>query len=286
MEKMRGECLRIGPSLLAADFTRLGDAVRDVELAGANVLHCDVMDGVFVPNLSFGFPILESLRRTTSLPFDTHLMIVDPDRNDYVDRCVAVGASMVSFHLEAFDLVNATPDQPWNQTSQSDVVRRAERLIRRIQSLGAKAGIALAPRTPIAAIGPLAEWMDFLLIMSVEPGFGNQTFMPQVLDKVRDFRRRYGNERVVSIDGGVNVETIGACVAAGVNYPIAGTAVFGRLPTVKRGREENGCGESAECTDGCRPQSPVDRYRTNLFLLQNAAGPLGNSPCDRTDVMI
>ncbi|MDD3469082.1 MAG: ribulose-phosphate 3-epimerase [Thermoguttaceae bacterium] len=231
----------LGPSLLAADFASLATEMRAVEAAGLHVLHVDVMDGVFVPNLSFGFPILESVRSHTRIPFDCHLMIADPDRGDYIERFGAVGAAMISFHLESFGFAQCsaegevvptisriTPEiyPMWNHLATRDAFQRSAQLVKRIHQLGAKAGIAISPKTPLSAALPFLEPVDFVLIMSVEPGFGNQSFMPETLDKVRELRRIYGDSKLISIDGGVKEATIGMCVAAGVRYPIAGTAFF------------------------------------------------------------
>ncbi len=264
-ETFRRNPVVLGPSLLAADFASLGEELRAVEASGIHVLHVDVMDGVFVPNLSFGFPILESIRPHTHLPFDCHLMIADPDRSDYIERFGSLGAAMISFHLESFGFAQCSVEgettptisqilpeihPTWNHLATRDTIQRSAKLVERIHRLGAKAGVAISPQTPLSTVLPFLEPVDFVLIMSVEPGFGNQSFMPKTLDKVRELRKIYGDSKVISIDGGVKEATIGECVAAGVRYPIAGTAFF-RKP-------EN------------PPQSLADYYKQKSQILMNA----------------
>lgn len=195
----------IGPSLLAADFGRLAEEVRRLEEAGAKVLHLDVMDGHFVPNLSFGVPVVEAVRRVTRLPLDVHLMISEPGR--YLKAFRQAGADLMTIHIEA------VPDP------------RA--LLREIRDLGAGAGLSLNPPTPIDAIAPFVDEVDLVLVMSVMPGFGGQKFQPVALEKLRWLREHVRPEVLLSVDGGVNTETIRACARAGAELFVTGTALLG-----------------------------------------------------------
>ncbi|GIU74068.1 MAG: ribulose-phosphate 3-epimerase [Bryobacteraceae bacterium] len=200
--------IEILPSLLAGDFTRLGEQIEQVTAAGARMLHFDVMDGHFVPNISFGLPVLESLRKKTRLQFDVHLMIADAD--SYVARFVEAGADLVSVHVEACPHIDRT--------------------IRVIQSEGARAGAVLNPATPLAALEHILPMVDYVLLMSVNPGYGGQKFIPYVLDKVRrlrEWRSRLGLEFAIEIDGGVSVDNVGVVAEAGVDWVVAGTSVLG-----------------------------------------------------------
>lgn len=200
--------IEILPSLLAGDFTRLGEQIEQVTAAGARMLHFDVMDGHFVPNISFGLPVLESLRKKTRLQFDVHLMIADAD--SYAARFVEAGADLVSVHVEACPHIDRT--------------------IRVIQSEGARAGAVLNPATPIAALEHILPMVDYILLMSVNPGYGGQKFIPYVLDKVRrlrEWRSRLGLDFAIEIDGGVTVDNVGVVAEAGVDWVVAGTSVLG-----------------------------------------------------------
>jgi ribulose-phosphate 3-epimerase len=200
--------IEILPSLLAADFARLGDQIDQVSAAGVNFLHFDVMDGHFVPNISFGLPVLESLRKRTRLAIDAHLMISDADA--YAPRFVAAGADCVSVHQEACPHIDRT--------------------LRVIQSEGARAGVVLNPATPIATLDHVLPLVDFVLLMSVNPGYGGQKFIPYVLDKVRalrERRERLGLNFAIEIDGGVSVDNVGMVAEAGVDWVVAGSSVFG-----------------------------------------------------------
>jgi ribulose-phosphate 3-epimerase len=195
--------LEISPSILAADFSRLGDEIRCVEEAGCERLHLDVMDGHFVPNLSIGPPVIESVRKVTRLPLDTHLMITDPIR--YADPFVKAGSDSIRFHLEV-------APEPFKVI---DLLRR----------LGAGVGVVLNPATPTSSVASIVKAVDLVLVMSVWPGFGGQRFMPEVLPKFAELRR-LGFDGDFEIDGGIDRDTIGCAAAAGANVLVAGTAIF------------------------------------------------------------
>jgi ribulose-phosphate 3-epimerase len=203
---LRASNVRIAPSLLSADFTRLSEHVQIVEAAGAEMLHLDVMDGHFAPNISFGPPVIKSLRKCTTLYFDAHLMISEPGR--YAQAFVEAGCDLVTFHVEAAD--------------QPDAV------VEHIRSLGAAVGVSINPDTPVSAIEPIVDQVDLVLVMSVWPGFSGQKFIPSVLDKVRTLRGLLGSHQRLEIDGGIDPETIGDAVKAGADTLVAGSAVFGQ----------------------------------------------------------
>jgi ribulose-phosphate 3-epimerase len=198
---------RIAPSLLAADFGRLAEEVHRVEDAGADSLHLDVMDGHFVPNISYGIPVIESLRKTTRLELDTHLMLSDP--LSYVGPFKEAGSDSLTVHVE----IDADPNL----------------VLDAIRALGLKCGLAVNPATPVDALFPFLERLDLALVMSVEPGFGGQAFQPQALDKVRflsaEIKRR-GLDLPIQIDGGVNTDNAADCRRAGARFLVAGSAVF------------------------------------------------------------
>jgi ribulose-phosphate 3-epimerase len=200
--------VKIAPSLLSADFADIADQIRMVESGGCDELHLDSMDGVFVPNLTWGMKIVKDLRKLTALPFDCHLMIVEPER--YVDAFREAGADVITFHYEA------TPHQ--------------HRLLRHIRSLGAKAGIAINPGTPSAQLVDLVEEIDRVLVMSVNPGFGGQSFIERALVKVTEVRALL-NERnpagEIEIDGGIGPANLERAVRAGADVLVAGNALFG-----------------------------------------------------------
>ena len=200
--------IRLAPSILAADFAALGEAVAAVERGGADLIHVDVMDGHFVPNLTVGPPVVRSLRRVARVPLDVHLMIEDPDR--YIEAFVEAGAAMVSVHVEAASHLQQT--------------------LSVIRSLGATAGAVLNPATPVGALGEVAAEVDYVLVMTVNPGFGGQTFLAQSESKIRRVRAlldEVGNQAPVEVDGGIDLETVGRVVAAGAEILVAGSAIFG-----------------------------------------------------------
>jgi ribulose-phosphate 3-epimerase len=194
----------IGPSLLACDFANLEREVRRVEDAGARILHLDVMDGHFVPNLSIGVPIVEAVRRVTDLPLDVHLMISEPAR--YVKPFRDAGADLLTFHAEV--VPDPTP------------------LLREVRKLGALAGIAVNPPTPVETIESCLGDCDLVLVMTVMPGFGGQSMRPEAIDKVRWVKEQGREGTLVSVDGGVNGETIAPCAAAGADLFVVGTGLF------------------------------------------------------------
>jgi ribulose-phosphate 3-epimerase len=195
----------IAPSLLAADFAHLEREIRDLEDAGAQVLHLDVMDGHFVPNLSFGLPVVEAVRRVTELPLDVHLMISEPER--FVGPFLDAGADMLSFHIE--------------------VANNPTHLLGEIRRLGAAAGIALSPPTPVSALEDYLDQCDLVLVMSVSPGLGGQDFQPEALAKLRRLSSGTRADLLVSIDGGVSTDTIGRCAGAGAQVFVVGTGLLG-----------------------------------------------------------
>ena len=201
--------IRIAPSVLSADFARLAEEAEDVRRAGADAIHFDVMDGVFVPNISMGFPVLKSLRRCSDLFLDVHLMVDRPLR--YVERFCDAGADLVNVHVEA--------DTPENTRAALEAIR----------ARGKKTGVTVKPGTPAEALLPYLELADLLLIMTVEPGFGGQRFMADMLEKVRTVRGwldARGLTAELEVDGGVDAATAPLCIAAGATMLVAGSAVF------------------------------------------------------------
>jgi ribulose-phosphate 3-epimerase len=198
--------MRIAPSILSADFAALGEAIARVEAAGADQLHVDVMDGHFVPNLTLGPPVIESIRKRTRLPLDVHLMIEEPDR--WVETYVKAGADYLTVHAEA------TP--------------HLERILAQIREAGAKAGVALNPSTPPEVLEYVLEDLDLVLVMSVNPGFGGQSFIPTAYEKIRRLRTLLGGRDVwVSVDGGVKADNAGPLARAGATVLVAGSSIFG-----------------------------------------------------------
>ena len=200
--------IKIAPSILAADFAQLGAQIAAAERGGADLIHVDVMDGHFVPNITIGVPVVRSLKRVVQVPLDVHLMIEDPDR--FIEAFVDAGASMISVHVE--------------------VLPHLHRTIQFIKSLGARAGAAINPSTPVAALEEVAGDLDHVLVMSVNPGFGGQTFIPRSESKIQAIRRLLdaaGNRAPIEVDGGVDETNIARLVAAGASVFVAGSAVFG-----------------------------------------------------------
>jgi len=200
--------VRIAPSILSADFAALGDAVAAVERGGADLIHVDVMDGHFVPNITIGPPVVRSIKRIARVPLDVHLMISEPDR--YIEAFAEAGADLISVHVE--------------------VLPHLHRTVHAIKALGAKAGVVLNPSTPVSALEQMAGDVDFVLVMSVNPGFGGQTFIPRSEAKVREVRALLdaaGNTTApIEIDGGIDLRTAPLVVAAGARILVAGSAVF------------------------------------------------------------
>jgi ribulose-phosphate 3-epimerase len=202
--RLRAASPAVLPSLLACDFANLQREIRKVEEAGIPALHLDVMDGQFVPNISIGVPIVEAVRRTTDLPLDVHLMIEEPAK--YVERFRDAGANALTIHIEA--------------------VKDPRFLLDKIRSLGALAGLALNPPTPLSAIESSLPHCDLVLVMSVMPGFGGQSFDASALEKLRNLRERSDIEALREVDGGINAQTVGDCAEAGAELLVAGSAVF------------------------------------------------------------
>ena len=206
----------LAPSILSADFARLGEEIAAAECAGADWIHVDVMDGHFVPNLTIGPPVVAACRRVTALPLDVHLMIIPPE--PLLEAFVQAGADYLTVHVEA------TP--------------HIHRALQRIRDLGARPGVALNPGTPVAAVEPVLHLVDLVLVMSVNPGFGGQRFLPEVLPKVRRVRAlldEVNPEARVSIDGGINPTTLPLAQEAGAQVFVAGSAVFGHPEGVEGG---------------------------------------------------
>jgi ribulose-phosphate 3-epimerase len=201
--------VRLAPSILSADFARLADAVARVEDAGADLIHVDVMDGHFVPNITIGIPVVAALNRVTKLPLDVHLMISDPDR--YLDAFAGAGAAMITVHAE--------------------VLPHLHRTLTHIRHLGVKAGVALNPSTPVGVLSEVVAEIDHVLVMSVNPGFGGQKFIPHTFAKIAAARQLLGSgdrAAAIEVDGGVEPANAAALVAAGASILVAGASIFGQ----------------------------------------------------------
>jgi len=225
--------VQIAPSILSADFAALGQAIAAAERGGADLIHCDVMDGHFVPNLTIGPAVVRSIRHATKLPLDVHLMIMEPDR--YIEAFADAGASMISVHVE--------------------VLPHLHRTVHAIKALGARAGVVLNPSTPVVALDQIAADVDYVLVMSVNPGFGGQTFIPRSEAKVREVRAlldRIGNPAPVEIDGGIDSATAPRVVAAGARILVAGSAIFHSSDPERATRELKAAAQSALASSTAR----------------------------------
>jgi ribulose-phosphate 3-epimerase len=199
--------IQIAPSILAADFAALGQAIAAAEAGGADLIHVDVMDGHFVPNITIGVPVVRSIKKVTRVPLDVHLMIEEPDR--FVEDFVAAGADRLSVHVE--------------------VLPHLHRTIHYIKSLGARAGVAINPSTPVSSLEEIAADVDHILVMSVNPGFGGQTFIPRSESKIQAIRALLdgvGNSAPIEVDGGVDVTNAARLISAGASILVAGSAIF------------------------------------------------------------
>ena len=210
--------VRLAPSILSADFAALGAAIATAERGGADLIHVDVMDGHFVPNITIGPPVVRSIKRVATVPLDVHLMISDPDR--YIEAFAKAGANMMSVHIE--------------------VLPHLHRTVQAIKALGVQAGVVLNPATPAAALEDIAGDVDYVLVMSVNPGFGGQTFIPRSESKLREVRAlldRAGNPAPIEIDGGIDATNVARVVAAGARIIVAGAAIFNTLDPERATRE-------------------------------------------------
>lgn len=214
--------IQVAPSLLSADFTRIGEAVDMVNKSSSSLIHLDVMDGMFVPNITIGFPVIESISRIAEKPLDVHMMVCDPGR--YIENLRAAGADIVSVHWEA--------------------CTHLDRVIGSIREAGMKPAVALNPATPVMLLRDVIRDLDMVLLMSVNPGFGGQSFIPNTVRKVRELRElieESGSAAVIEIDGGVNLETAPALVEAGADILVAGSYVFKAPDPAKAISDLRGC---------------------------------------------
>lgn len=203
----------LSPSILSADFCKLGEQIREVEKAGVKYLHIDVMDGLFVPSISYGIPVIASIRKCTDMFFDVHLMIKDPER--YISDFADSGADLINFHVEASQDVEGT--------------------IEKIRRTGKKVGITIKPNTSVSAIEPYLDRVDMVLVMTVEPGFAGQKLIPECMDKVKEVRKIVKDRNLnidIEVDGGINTDNISDAVDAGANIIVAGSAIFKNNITV------------------------------------------------------
>lgn len=204
---MKDRIIKLAPSILSADFCRLGEEVKEVDKAGADYIHIDVMDGIFVPSISFGFPVIRSIRTVTDKPFDVHLMIEEPVR--YIKEFVEAGADIITVHAEACKHLNRT--------------------IQTIKEEGIRAGVVLNPSTPLSSLSYILEYVDMVLLMSVNPGFGGQTYIKNVTEKIRELRKILDEKQFnveIEVDGGINLLNAEEVIEAGADVLVAGSAVF------------------------------------------------------------
>ena len=197
----------LAPSLLSADFSSLENAIRQIEENGGSVIHIDVMDGQFVPEITYGQPVVRSIRKLTKLPFDVHLMVENPENQ--IDSFVDAGADWITFHIEA--------------------TNHANRVIQMIHEMGKKAGVAVNPGTPVSALSEILMYADLILVMTVNPGWGNQSMIPSTLNKVRELkkiREEKNYNYMISVDGGVNEKTLSSVIEAGTDVVVSGSAFF------------------------------------------------------------
>lgn len=200
--------LEIAPSILAADFAKLGENIKTVELAGIKYLHIDVMDGAFVPSISFGMPLISSIRKITDMVFDVHLMIENPEK--YIEEFAKCGADIITVHAEA--------------------CKHLDRVVTQIKETGCKAAVALNPATPLSAVEYVLDKLDMVLIMSVNPGFGGQKYIPYATEKIKSLKKMIADKglaTLIEVDGGVNVSNVIEIMEAGVDIAVMGSAVFG-----------------------------------------------------------